>query len=166
MADHRGGNRWQSEREHDLGTQLQRLSAQVSALQRDVQDLKRMVAALAGHSVDRSPLEPSRPPDDRAASAAERELAIESLVNLVRELRLSGASRVFTNVSEAVRRRYGDLPNERIPYERFKDFVQDAQRRGKIRLVRVGPVDHVLLADEPIQPYVESVRREYDAAKS
>lgn len=166
MAEQLGFKRWQSDRESELVTQLQRLSAQVGALQRDVQDLKRMVAALTGNGLERPPVEPPRPPADRSTTSAERDLAIEVLVDLVRELRMSGASRVFTNVSEAVRRRYGDLPNERIPYERFKDFVQDAQRRGKIRLVRVGPVDHVLLADEPIQPYVESVRRDQTSSQS
>lgn len=121
-----------------------------------------MVAALASNGVGRPPAEPPRQSAERAAPTADRDLAIELLVDVVRELRDRGTVRLFTAVNEEVRRRFGELPNDRIPYERFKDFVQDAQRRGKIRLVRVGPVDHVLLADESIQAYVETVRREME----
>lgn len=158
MADNLGLRNWQPPREPE-SAQLQRLSAQISALQRDVQEIKRLLTALTSGAPSRA-IEPARPPAERPVSSAEREAAIEALVDVVRELRANGAPRVFTQVSEEIRLRYGELPNERIPYERFKDFVQDAQRRGKIRLVRVGPVYHVLLADEPIQTYVESVRRE------
>jgi hypothetical protein len=143
--------------------QLQRLSAQLSALQRDVQELKRMVAAMVG--APRPALDAARSGVERPDPGTDREAALDLLVDLVRQLRDRGASRIFANVNEEVRLRYGDLPNDRIPYERFKDFVQDAQRRGRIRLVRVGPVDHVLLADEPISSYLQTVRREPEPAQ-
>jgi hypothetical protein len=161
MADYFGLRRWtsSSSRENEQ-EQWQRVSAQLSALQRDVQEIKRMLAVLTSSGGSRSLNGEQSRLTDRPALAAEREEAIDLLVALVQELRERGASRLFSNVHEEIRLRYGELPNERIPYERFKDYVQDAQRRGRIRLVRVGAVDHLLLADEPIQSYVEAVRRE------
>ncbi|MFN8534694.1 MAG: hypothetical protein U0556_14245 [Dehalococcoidia bacterium] len=162
MAEYLGHREWPSSGESE---QVRRLSAQISALQRDVTEVKRLLGVLtSGQPLRPANSEPVRPAAERPVASTEREAALDLLASLIRELRGAGQSRVFANVNEEVRQRFGELPNDRVPYERFKDFVQDAQRRGKIRLVRVGPVDHVLLPDEPIQPYVESVRREAELA--
>ncbi len=145
-------------------SQLRQLTAQIAALQRDVADVKRMLQQFtnaSGRQVSESPRTYEATPQ-----TPDREAAFDLLVNVVHELRQNNQSRVFAAVNEEIRQLFGELPNGRIPFERFKDFLQEAQRRGKIRLVRVGPVDHILLPDESIGQYVEAVRHESDLVTS
>lgn len=145
--------------------EIRRLASQVALLQRDVADMRRLIQTMSQAQRPAARYERPEPrPAERAAPISPREVqlrdaAFDHLVDLLEELREENISRMFPLVNEEVRQKFGELPNEDIPFERFKDFVQQAQRNGRIRLVRIGPVDHLLLADEEMQPYIDAVRR-------
>src|SRR5439155_2351319 len=83
-----------------------------------------------------------------AAPARDLDLAYRALVEVVRDLKAAGRKLVFPNVQEGLWRRLGEFNVEQYGFFKFKEFLQEAARRGIVTLTLVDGVDYVSLPGE------------------
>jgi len=138
--------------EPDLQTWLrahyEKLLTEITALRQEVRELR----TLAGRPA---------PANGRASGYAARvanpeptrdlDLAYRALVDVVRDLKAAGRKLVFPNVQEGLWRRLGEFNVEQYGFFKFKEFLQEAARRGIVSLSLVEGVDYVSLPGEPPQ---------------
>lgn len=101
----------------------------------------------------------------------------EGLVFAIKELYANNKSTVLPNVKMAMvelmggfdETKYSDTKGRR--YQKFKDFVQEAEKRGLVRLVTTGTVNEVFLPEEKQQrgndkPKGKSFKKEENGASN
>jgi hypothetical protein len=136
---------------HDwLRAHYGKLLDEITALRQEVRELRTLVGRpSAGHYNGRGtgyaaklPLgEPTRDLDQ----------AYRTLVEVVRDLKAAGRKLVFPNVQEGLWRRLGEFNVEQYGFFKFKEFLQEAARRGIVTLSLVDGVDYVSLPGESPQ---------------
>jgi hypothetical protein len=129
---------------------LSRLSDEIAALHQEVRDLRIALGRPAPHLPAGTRYSP---PLQRAAPEPGRDLdqAYRVLVEVIRDLRSAGRKLVFPNVQEGLWRRLGQFDVEQYGFFKFKEFLQEAERRGIVRLSVLDGVDYVSLPGEEPQ---------------
>ena len=134
-----------------LRSTLMRLSDEVAGLHQEVRELRMALGRPASHLPAANRY--TAPPPQRAAPEAGRDLeqAYRVLVEVIRDLRSAGRKLVFPNVQEGLWRRLGQFDVEQYGFFKFKEFLQEAERRGIVRLSVLDGVDYVSLPGEEPQ---------------
>ena len=130
-----------------LKAQFAKLLDEISGLRGEVRDLRTLISrSPVLHSNGRTLGPLPRP----APAEATRDLdqAYRALVDVVRDLRVTGRKLVFPNVQEGLWRRLGEFNVEQYGFFKFKEFLQEAARRGIVTLSLVDGVDYVSLPGE------------------
>jgi len=70
---------------------------------------------------------------ESAAPPRDIEVAMRTLVEVIRDLKNSGRKLVFPNVQEGLWRRMGQFDVEQYGFFKFKEFLQEAERRSIVR---------------------------------
>jgi hypothetical protein len=79
----------------------------------------------------------------------------EAVVQAVRHLRDSSQKRFFPNVHGLLRQRFGGFQPQVFGFISFKSFMQEAERRGLIRLATINSADWALLPDEDVNEAIQ-----------
>ncbi len=89
-----------------------------------------------------------------AAGQTRQNLAdvIHTIEDIVRTERQAGRTPLLTSLKQRVMRRMPDFDEKKLGFSGFKKLMLRAAQEGSVRLVTVGLVDWVLLADEPDPP--------------
>jgi len=94
-------------------------------------------------------------PIDRKRKSPRKDI-YESLVEAVEKLESEGQKTVFPAVKHTLSELLGSFDeksykdSDGVPFNRFKDFILEAQRLGHVKLVTTGSVNEVLLPGEDI----------------
>jgi hypothetical protein len=126
-----------------------RLMDEIVGLREEVRELRVLVrgAQPAGNGRALSAPRPAPPPEP----VRDLDQAYRALVDVVRDLKAAGRKLVFPNVQEGLWRKLGEFNVEHYGFYKFKEFLQEAARRGTIALSMVDGVDYVSLPGEPPQ---------------
>ncbi len=134
-----------------LKAQFTQLLEEITGLRGEVRELRALIGrSVPAHTNGRvvgpiprpAPAEPTRDLDQ----------AYRMLVEVVRDLHAAGRKLVFPNVQEGLWRRLGEFNVEQYGFFKFKEFLQEAARRGIVALSLVDGVDYVSLPGEAPQP--------------
>jgi len=125
-----------------LRGEFRELISQVAALRQEMQALRT--------AMTRTPAPAPAPRFTTPHTGGNRSLdeVFEALAEVLRELRDGSRRRVFPNVHEGLIRRLGSFSPAAFGFQRFKDFMTEAERRGHIRVHSTGLVDYAFLPGE------------------
>lgn len=132
-----------------LRSTLMRLSDEVAGLHQEVRELRMALGRPASHLPAGNRYTP--PPQRAPEPGRDLEQAYRVLVEVIRDLRSAGRKLVFPNVQEGLWRRLGQFDVEQYGFFKFKEFLQEAERRGIVRLSVLDGVDYVSLPGEEPQ---------------
>ena len=102
-----------------------------------------------------TPTEPAPVPSERGngrtTSTGRQQLSevIGIIEDIVRAERQAGRMPLLTSLKQRVMRRIPGFDEKKLGYSGFKKMMQRVAQEGNIKLVTVGLVDWVLMADEP-----------------
>ena len=103
-----------------------------------------------------TPPEPAAPPVNgrgpaRPASPNRQQLSevIRVIEDIVRSERQAGRATLLTSLKQRLMRRIPGFDEKKLGFSGFKKLMQRAAQEGSVKLVTVGLVDWVMLADEP-----------------
>jgi hypothetical protein len=132
---------------------LSRMSDELVGLRQEVRELRLALGTRpAAHLPPGTRYSaPSPPPRPTPAPGRDLEQAYRMLVEVIRDLRSAGRKLVFPNVQEGLWRRLGQFDVEQYGFFKFKEFLQEAERRGIVRLSVIDGVDYVSLPGEEPQ---------------
>lgn len=133
-----------------LRSHYSKLLHEITSLRQEVRELRALVGRPAPPHFNGRPAgyasRPSSPEPLR-----DLDMAYRTLVEVVRDLKAAGRKLVFPNVQEGLWRRLGEFNVEHYGFFKFKEFLQEAARRGIISLSLVDGVDYVSLPGESPQ---------------
>jgi hypothetical protein len=133
-----------------LRAHYSKLLDEITALRQEVRDLRALVGrAPAAHYNGRGPTYAAKLP--LGEPTRDLDQAYRTLVDVVRDLKAAGRKLVFPNVQEGLWRRLGEFNVEQYGFFKFKEFLQEAARRGIVTLSLVDGVDYVSLPGESPQ---------------
>ena len=104
-------------------------------------------------STEPSPVELDRGPV-RLASPSRQQLpdVLKTIEDIVRAERQAGRTPLLTSLKQRLMRRIPGFDEKKLGFSGFKKLMLRAAQEGNIKLVTVGLVDWVLMADEPDPP--------------
>ena len=104
-------------------------------------------------STEPSPAELDRGPV-RLASPSRHQLpdVLKTIEDIVRTERQAGRTPLLTSLKQRLMRRIPGFDEKKLGFSGFKKLMLRAAQEGNIKLVTVGLVDWVLMADEPDPP--------------
>ncbi|MGI8587837.1 MAG: nuclease-related domain-containing protein [Chloroflexia bacterium] len=136
-----------------LRTHYEKLMDEITALRQEVRELRALVSnrppaiqmhqRVIGHSARLF-----GPPPEPTSDLGQ---AYRALADVVHDLAAVGRKLVFPNVQEGLWRRLGEFNVEQYGFFKFKEFLQEAERRGVVSLSMVDGVDYVSLPGEQPQ---------------
>ncbi|HUS13440.1 MAG TPA: NERD domain-containing protein [Chloroflexia bacterium] len=136
---------------HDwLRAGYEKLLAEITDLRQEVRELRGLLTRNgAPHTNGRGSGYTPRPVLNEPVRDLDH--AYRTLVEVVRDLKGAGRKLVFPNVQEGLWRRLGEFNVEHYGFFKFKEFLQEAARRGIVTLALVDGVDYVSLPGEAPQ---------------
>ena len=137
-----------------LRASMGKLGTELAALRQEVRDLRQALQVLSRpvpHVPAPSRYVPAPPPRPSPEPTRDLEQAYRALSDVIRDLRTAGRKLVFPNVQEGLWRRLGQFDVEQYGFFKFKEFLQEAERRGLVRLSVIDGVDYVSLPGEEPQ---------------
>src|SRR5918996_2602143 len=103
-----------------------------------------------------TPPEPATPVSNgrsaaRTASPSKQQLpeVIRTIEDIVRSERQAGRSTLLTSLKQRLMRRIPGFDEKKLGFSGFKKLMQRVAQEGNVKLVTVGLVDWVIMADEP-----------------
>lgn len=141
-----------------MRAEFRELISQIAGLRQEIQSLRT--------AIGRAPVAAPAPRFTASHSGGNRSLdeVFEALGDVVRELRDTGRRRVFPNVHEGLIRRLGSFSPAAFGFQRFKDFMGEAERRGHIRIHTAGITDHAFLPGENVAVLMNGAATDNGAA--
>lgn len=125
-----------------LGSHFAELAAQLVALRQEIQALRITLSRTALAPGPQRAAPPHAPP------IRSLDEVFEALVEVIKELREGNRRRTFPNVHEGLVRRLGSFSPAAFGFQRFRDFVAEAERRGYLRIQTSGLMEFALLPGE------------------
>ena len=74
---------------------------------------------------------------------------IQTIEDIVREVRQAGGTPLLTSIKQRVVRRYPNFDERKVGYSGFKKLMARVAQEGNIKLITAGLVDWAVMADEP-----------------
>ncbi|MBI4498500.1 MAG: NERD domain-containing protein [Chloroflexi bacterium] len=127
-----------------LRTQFSELTAQLAALRQEIQALRVAFTRNGGTPG------PQRAAAAHGAPIRSLDEVFEALVEVIKELRDHNRRRAFPNVHEGLVRRLGSFSPAAFGFQRFRDFMAEAERRGYITAHTVGALEYASLPGENV----------------
>ncbi len=134
-----------------LRSTLVRLSDEIVNLRQEVRELRIALGRPTPHLPAGNRYAGAAPAPRAPEPGRDLEQAYRMLVEVIRDLRSAGRKLVFPNVQEGLWRRLGQFDVEQYGFFKFKEFLQEAERRGIVRLSVIDGVDYVSLPGEEPQ---------------
>ena len=74
---------------------------------------------------------------------------IQTIEDIVRDVRQAGGTPLLTSIKQRVMRRYPNFDERKVGYSGFKKLMARVAQEGNIKLITAGLVDWAIMADEP-----------------
>ena len=100
----------------------------------------------------------SGPSGNGPSGGVDLQTVIQTIEDIVREVRQAGGTPLLTSIKQRVMRRYPNFDERKVGYSGFKKLMARVAQEGNIKLITAGLVDWAIMADEPSPEEVTTQR--------